>query len=183
MLLNRKRYDSLVEELLSGIMKFTPLIGSIAVPLVGLVIKLRNDRQDPAAVRSIKQHAKLHDVLPEDSRSSIKELLDFETAQYAAKVRRRKGRTLNGGNVAAFVVIALVTGGLLYGAIAWALMWPWAWIVAGVVALAGVVFLSVGAGQLFKYEEVSNPESATKSGSVDEAQDTATEPATRTSGA
>ncbi|MFJ4261907.1 hypothetical protein ACIPYU_05620 [Paenarthrobacter nicotinovorans] len=142
-----------MDDIISFIMKFAPLLGSIAVPLVGLIIKLRNDRQDPAAVRSIKQHAKLHDALPEESRSSIKELLDFETAQYAKKVKRRGSRKLNGGNVAAFIFVALLTGALLYPLIAWALIWPWAFIFVGIIGALGGALLIVGGGQLFEYED------------------------------
>lgn len=148
------------------LLKAAPLIGSLAVPTVGLIAKVRQDRQDPAAIRSMKQHAKLYETLPENSRSHIEALIQFETEMYAAEMKRKAARTLNSGAVAAFVLIALVTGVAVYWAIAWGAIWWPAYIVASIVGIFGVLLLLVGAPQLFDDpdENTSNTSRGTSRG-------------------
>lgn len=152
-----------MNEILDWLQKAAPLIGSFAVPAVGLVAKIRQDRQDPAAIRSMKQHAKLYESLPENSRSHIEALIQFETELYAAEMKRKAARTLNGGAVAAFVLIALVTGAAVYWAILWGTIWWPAYVVASLVGIFGVLLLLVGAPQLFDDPDEAKPTRAANS--------------------
>ncbi|MGO4587204.1 hypothetical protein AB4Z38_25490 [Arthrobacter sp. 2RAF6] len=144
-----------MDDYIAWFQKFAPLIGGIVggviVPLGGLWIKLRSGRQDPAAVRSMKLHAKLHDTLPESTRAPIQRLIEFEAARYSAALMRKGKRKVKGGNVTAFVLIALTTGALVYACIAWGLIWWPAFIGAAIVGLFGGGLLAVGSLQLFDY--------------------------------
>ena len=131
--------------------KAGPWIGSVMVPLGGLWIKLRNGRQDPAAVRSMKAHSKLHESLPESARGAILELIQFEAERYAAEQKRKGSRTVNGSAVAAFVLISLVTGACLYGLISLGFIWWGGFILAAIVGIFGALLLIVGAPQLVTY--------------------------------
>ncbi|MEW1822388.1 hypothetical protein AB0323_16625 [Arthrobacter sp. NPDC080031] len=100
----------------------------------------------------MKQHAKLHDLLPASARGHVEDLIRFEAETYAKAMMRKGKRKVNGGNVAAFVFVALVTGGVVYGFIALALVWPLFFIGAAIAVGFGGLFLVVGGGQLFDYE-------------------------------
>jgi ABC-type multidrug transport system fused ATPase/permease subunit len=140
-----------VDELIVFLQKFGPLVGGILVPLGGLVIKWRAGRGDPAAVRSMKQHAKLHEALPEKTRGDIEELIKFEANKYAAEQMRIGRRTIKGGNLAAVIFIALVFGGLEYVLIAWGLTWWPGFIFATAVGVVGLAFIIAGSLQIFDY--------------------------------
>lgn len=142
--------------------KFGPLVGGILVPLGGLWLKLKAGRQDPAAVRSMKQHSKLHEALPESTRTPIEELIRFEADTYAAALMRKGKRTVNGGAVAAFIFIGVLTGGVVYGFIALGLVWWPGFIIAAGAGAFGGLLLIVGAPQLFNYAEEKQPEKPLK---------------------
>lgn len=131
--------------------KFGPLVGSILVPLGGLWIKLRAGREDPAAIRSMKQHAKLHETLPEKTRGNIEELIKFEAKKYAEAQMRLGRRTIKGASLAAVIFIALVTGGLEYVLIAVGLVWWPGFIGAVVVGVFGLALIVAGSFQVFDY--------------------------------
>ena len=140
-----------MDELITWLQKVGPIAGGILVPLGGLWIKLRNGRQDPAAVRSMKQHAKLHESLPESTRGPIQTLISFEAERYSEAQMRKGRRKVNGGAVAAFVLIGLITGAIVYGSISLGFVWWGGFIIAGIAGLIGAAFLIAGAPQLFTY--------------------------------
>lgn len=99
----------------------------------------------------MKQHAKLHDLLPASARGPIEDLLKFEADTYSKELMRKGKRKPKAGGVAAFVFVALVTGAVVYGLIALALVWPLFFIGAAIAAILGGLFLVIGGGQLFDY--------------------------------
>ena len=142
-----------MDEIIAGLLKFSPLIGALLVPLISVYLKLRSDRQDPAAVRVLKQHAKLHDSLPESTRGEIVRLLEFETKKYADAQIRRGKRRVNGTSLATLIFVAAVTGAAVYWLIVWALIWWPAFIGVGLVAFFGGALMVAGGFQLFTYDE------------------------------
>ncbi|MBT2538681.1 hypothetical protein [Arthrobacter sp. ISL-69] len=143
-----------MNEIIDWLQKFAPLVGSLLIPLSTLWIKLRNDRQDPAAIRVMKQHAKLYEALPEAARDSISQLINYEAAKYAQSRMRKTSRKPNASSWAAFIMIAVVTAGILYPLIAWGIIWWPAYIFVGIVGFFGGALLIVGAPQLFTYEDI-----------------------------
>lgn len=140
-------------------MKFSPLIGGLLVPLVGVYLKLRSDRQDPAAVRALKQHAKLYEALPESTRDEIERLIKFETKKYADTQIRRGKRKINWPGLFALLIVALVTGLIVGALISWALAWWPAFILVAIACILGGAAVTAGSLEVFKYDEM--PESST----------------------
>jgi hypothetical protein len=139
--------------MISFLQKFGPLVGGILVPLGGLWIKWRAGRGDPAAVRSMKQHAKLYEVLPETARGNITELIKFEAKKYADQQMRLGRRTLKGSSLAALIFVGVLTGALEYLLIALGLVWWPGFIGAAIVGILGLALIITGSFQLFDYGE------------------------------
>ena len=67
------------------------------------------------------------------------------------------GLVANGGALAAFVLIALVTGAAVYWVILWETIWWPAYIAASIVGIFGVLLLLVGAPQLLDDPDEEKP--------------------------
>jgi hypothetical protein len=150
-----------VDEIIKTLTQLAPLVSAILIPLVGgVIIPLLTSRQgpqDPAAVRSMKLHAKLHESLPPEAQKPIQSLLEFESAKYARALMKKGARKLNGGSVAALILVGLVVGGLAYGLTLLGMVWWPGFIILGVEAVMGVALMVIGAGQLYDYEDVPDP--------------------------
>ncbi len=147
-----------MDQLIADILKFSPLIGGFLVPIISIYLKLRSDRQDPAAVRILKQHAKLHDALPESTRGEIERLIHFETRKYADAQIRRGRRKVSGVSLFTLILVAVMTGVSVYWLIAWALIWWPAWIAVGLVGFFGGALMVAGGFQLFTYGQDEAPQ-------------------------
>ena len=145
---------------MNWLLKAAPLIGSIVVPLFGVIWKVTNDRKDPGAIRRMRRHSDLYGVLPGEAKDQLLPLIVHEARTYAAKNLRKVQRRLDGSAVAALIFFAVVTGLLLYPLISGGLkFWP-LFILAGLVALLGLLFIIIGSQQIFKYDE-AEPKAAT----------------------
>lgn len=144
-------------EFLELAQKVVPLVVSLLVPIVGVIIKLRNDRQDPGAVHRMKQHAKLHEALPEKAKGAIAELIAAEAAIYAADRLRKARRTLNTNTLIGFIIVAVLVGVIMYGWILLASIWWPAYFFATGCGLFGFFLLLAGSFQLFTYDETPQP--------------------------
>lgn len=126
---------------------------AVVVPLLGLLLKFRSERQDPGSIRRMKRHSQLLDGLPETAKEPLEALLTVETELYAKRMKRRALRKVDKNNLAALIVAAVLFAGILFGLIAWAQLWGWAWILVGVVGLGVILVLGVGLGQFYEYPE------------------------------
>lgn len=146
-----------MNEILETAMKFGPVIAAVLIPLIGSVLiplmGLRSGPRDPAAIRSMSRHAKLHDALPEEARDPIRKLMEFEAAKYAKATMRKGKRKFHWANAAAVASIAGIIGFAEYLLIAVAFVWWPAAIIAGVLGGFGIALLAHGAQQVFQYEE------------------------------
>lgn len=129
---------------------WAPLMASIVIPFLGVFISYQNSRQDPGAIRKMRRHAQLLEILPVGAQPALETLLTSEVEQYAARQSRKYERKIDRNTVAALVVIGIVLGLALFFIFQWALIWAPAWIIFGIVALVGLTFMGVGSGQLFK---------------------------------
>lgn len=126
-----------------------PLVGGVLIPLMGL----RTGPRDPAAIRSMARHAKLHDALPETAREPIQKLIEFSAAKYARTMMRRGRRKFQGTNFVALLLIAGMIGFAEYLLIAVAIVWWPAYLLAGALGGFGGALLAAGARQVFAYDE------------------------------
>jgi hypothetical protein len=165
-----------VNEFLDWAQKAAPLVAGLLAPIVtGVVLPLmglKKEPRDPSAVRSMSRHAKLYEALPEESREPIRKLLEFEAANYARTLMRKGTRKLNGGNLAAVIVVAVLTGVVEYVLVYIAFTWWPASLMAGAVFGFSAALLSVGARQMYVYEDgdpldpPKTEDAQTKSGSA-----------------
>jgi hypothetical protein len=143
-----------VNEFVELVQKMVPLIVSVLVPVTGIIIKLRNDKQDPSAIRRMKQHTKLHESLPDEAKPAIAQLIATEASIYAKDRLRKASRTINTNTAIGFIAFALLVAGGLYGLILLGTVWWVGYIVAVVWGSLGLLILLAGSFQLFSYEEV-----------------------------
>ncbi|MBT2248352.1 hypothetical protein JHV56_06540 [Arthrobacter sp. BHU FT2] len=146
-----------MEELLTLAQKYGAIIASVLVPLVsGVIIPLISQRQgpkDPAAVRTLKQHAKLHEALPESSREPIERLIAFEADQYARGIMRKGTGRFSWFNLGILLVLSLVVGLVVYGLFMLTVLWWPAFILTAVVGGIGGALVLGAAANLFTYDD------------------------------
>lgn len=137
----------------SMIKEYAPLVVSVVIPLLAVLFRAWNERQDPGAVRLIRRHVELAKEMPASSKLEMEELLAVESKAYAARMKRRAIRELSGAGLAAFIFVAVVFVGLLYATLMLGIGVDnvWGWIPFVVIAVVGIAFLSVGAMQIYTY--------------------------------
>lgn len=147
-----------MNELLDLAQKFAPLVGSLLVPIVGGVLLpllgFRREPRDPAAVRSMRRHAQLHESLPEGAKEPIKKLIEFEAATYARTLMRRGTRTVDGPRMTALVLVAAILVVVEYVLISAAFVWWPAVVAAGAFGGFGIALIGYGARSVFAYNDV-----------------------------
>lgn len=126
-----------------------PFVSGVLIPLMGL----RLGPRDPAAIRSMSRHSRLHDSLPDAAREPIRKLIEFEAAKYARATMRKGKRTFQWSNFAAVVVIVFLLGVVESLLIAVALEWWPAYLIAGVIGGFGGALVGYGLQRIFKYED------------------------------
>jgi hypothetical protein len=164
-----------VTPLLSWLLAAIPVF---AAALVKIITALGNYGEEHRLERQVARHADLLAKLPEEAyKASLVELVNKEVAALAAQTEARLYRRVDGGNVAAMVVVMSITTALV-----WLLWWidpAQRWlntvlnVAAVVVGSAGFGFATIGGlGNLYKDTRMDQPEAL---GSAEqEAADTAT---------
>lgn len=156
-----------MNEILETAMQFGPVIGAVLVPLIGGVLVplmgVRFGPRDPAAIRAMSRHAKLHDALPEEARGPIRKLMEYEATKYARATMRKGERKIHWSNATALVFVAFIIGFAEYLLIVVAFVWWPATILAGLLGGFGIALLAHGAQQVLQYED-GDPLEETASG-------------------
>ena len=127
------------------------LSGLMAPILLGIVGPLMQRDAGGRELRRIRRHAHLRSLLSDGSEAASKldDLLALETERYASRISLRIGRKIDGGNLAAIIVVSLIGGGISFGLVTWAQAlsggWAWLlWIVFGAWTLFVLLLVLVG---------------------------------------
>ncbi|MDL9944189.1 hypothetical protein QSJ19_01050 [Gordonia sp. ABSL11-1] len=102
--------------------------------------------------------------LPSEAHERIERLLEREVEEYSAAIDRRDSRKLDGGSVAALIVVTIVGALAGWAVIYWLVaVWPvWYWTALALAAVIVVFGLTLGlaaAGitQIWKYPDEDEP--------------------------
>jgi hypothetical protein len=146
----------------------------LAAGLVKVITAVGNNRQEHRLERQVARHAELISKLPDEAdRAGLVGLVNDEIAALAADTDARLYRRVDGTNVAAMVLVMIITTVLV-----WFLWWiepsqRWLNLVlngaAVVVGLLGFAFATIGGfGNLYKDIRLDDPkDSAPKSADVE----------------
>lgn len=133
----------------------TPFWTAVIPPFLALIAKLLFTDRDPGAVKRMQRHATLEQEMPAESeaKAQLRALLDIESKNYAERVTAKLNRRINGGNLAAIIFVLVVVAAITYFLILLAqVFWP-AGILAGGVAIFGIILiLAGGLPNLYKHD-------------------------------
>ena len=132
---------------------------ALLVPLVTLFGVIVRQYDFGLRRRLVGHLGLLERPVPEATKPLIEELIVRESAELVARDTRRLTRRLDGSNLAAIVIVAVVGGGITYG------LWQldhWSWrVLAGLVGVFAFLMIAIGGlPQLFTSKH-SDSETAT----------------------
>lgn len=141
------------------------VLSAVIVPiLLGVIGPLISREAGSREYRRVKRHAQLRSLLADgsDAAKKMDVLLEHEVGRLADRSSTRTSRKLNGGNLAAIVVVSLIGGLVSFGLVTWAQagtgFWAWvAWIAFALWTFSVLVFVLVGGlANLYKTEIVES---------------------------
>jgi hypothetical protein len=133
------------------------VIAAAAIPLVTAVVGLLQGRG--GLNRKIREHAALLEVVREveTAKDKLAELVGLEADALLVRERARMKRKINSTNLTLAILLAVVTGGSIYGFVNWTISWwgmPFGWIALVASIIVGLFLtLIVAAG----FMQVYNP--------------------------
>lgn len=112
----------------------------------------------------MKEHAEIASKLAEgsDARKSVEALVKFQADILLRRAESKANRKINGGNLAAAIVLTCLTGGVIYaGILLVQLVWPsgFGWVPLVVLIVIGGFLLALTATG---YASMYNPRSSKK---------------------
>ncbi len=137
------------------------VLSAVVVPiLLGVIGPVVSREAGGREYRRVKRHAQLRSLLTDgsDAAKKMDVLLDHEVGRFADRSVTRASRKLNGGNLAAIVVVSLFGGAVSFSLVTWAQastgFWAWvAWILFALWTFGVLIFVLVGGlANLYKTE-------------------------------
>ncbi|WP_155896866.1 hypothetical protein [Curtobacterium sp. UNCCL17] len=124
---------------------------AIAPPALAIVGRFLLANREPARLKRMKRHSDLLEHLPETAKGHMARLVDSEAEAYADDQIFRMRRKLDGGTLAALILVGVLTAGVIVAGFSLAGLWGW-WIhfVTGLIALFGLLLMIAGRGQVWK---------------------------------